>query len=165
MIAFYLVQELRMQDYMTAYRATGRPPQPCPPTPSTRAERTRLSLPPLFEPYIEIGGQPAPLQQSVAVAISLNTLPGESTPPPRDVNALPDVQIFEQTPDTLDGVSRVYLQNIVCQPLYRAFSPEVRDRLSFIAGTLLKHTQELRCKAYTAGKIYVPEIIGIASIL
>ncbi|KAJ8462559.1 hypothetical protein ONZ51_g10832 [Trametes cubensis] len=47
-------EERRYFDYLTSYRATGRPPLPCPPTPTDAAQRTALGLPPLFEPFTEL---------------------------------------------------------------------------------------------------------------
>ncbi|TFK71070.1 hypothetical protein BDN72DRAFT_838168 [Pluteus cervinus] len=46
-------EELRMEDYLTAYQATGRPPQPCPEQPTDDAQRRALGLPPVFQPFPE----------------------------------------------------------------------------------------------------------------
>ncbi|KAJ7289316.1 hypothetical protein C8J57DRAFT_1277334, partial [Mycena rebaudengoi] len=43
-------EEVRIADYLTSYRASGRPPQPVPPLPTNAAERAALRLPPLFVP-------------------------------------------------------------------------------------------------------------------
>ena len=89
--------------------------------PTDAAERQRLGLPPFFEPYIEIGGQPAPRAQSAQIAVKLVTSPN---PPPNRLDMLPALQIFEPTVDTSDSGKKVHLQSIVCQYLYSAFSPE-----------------------------------------
>ncbi|KAJ7659579.1 hypothetical protein DFH06DRAFT_1402552 [Mycena polygramma] len=43
-------EEVRIADYLTAFRATGRPPQPSPPYPLDPAMRAAQQLPPLFVP-------------------------------------------------------------------------------------------------------------------
>lgn len=44
-------QEVRIEDYIRAYQATGRPPPPCPQEPSDETQRKLLNLPPLFKPH------------------------------------------------------------------------------------------------------------------
>ncbi|OBZ69859.1 hypothetical protein A0H81_10149 [Grifola frondosa] len=46
-------EERRVQDYLHAYRTTGRPPAPCPQVPIDPQARAALRLPPLFEPHVE----------------------------------------------------------------------------------------------------------------
>jgi len=43
-------EETRVNDYIQAYRSTGRPPQPCPQQPEDESQRKSLNLPPLFKP-------------------------------------------------------------------------------------------------------------------
>ncbi|KAJ7445302.1 hypothetical protein FB451DRAFT_1568156 [Mycena latifolia] len=43
-------EEVRIADYLASYRATGRPPPPCPPYPTDPAARAAQRLPPLFVP-------------------------------------------------------------------------------------------------------------------
>ncbi|KAJ7776031.1 hypothetical protein DFH07DRAFT_951937 [Mycena maculata] len=43
-------EEVRISDYLTSYRATGRPPPPVPAFPAEPAARTAQGLPPLFTP-------------------------------------------------------------------------------------------------------------------
>lgn len=116
-----------MADYLKAYQTTGQSPKHCPRSPTDRAERARAGLPPLFEPYIEIGGSPAPPEQSAAASVTLLSLERVTGTPPHDLSALPDVQFFQATPDTSEAGNKVFLQNVVCQHMYSAFSPEVRN--------------------------------------
>ena len=113
-----------MEDYKKSYQTTGKPPQPCPITPTGRADRERAGYPPLFTPYVEIGGNAASLEQCIGTAVMLAAL---GNPAPKDPTQLPDVQVFQPTPDTSESGARVWHQNIVSQHLYSAFSPEVRD--------------------------------------
>jgi len=43
-------EEIRTNDYLKAYRSTGRPPQSCPQQPEDESQRMYLNLPPLFKP-------------------------------------------------------------------------------------------------------------------
>ncbi|KAJ6493242.1 hypothetical protein C8R45DRAFT_1212649 [Mycena sanguinolenta] len=43
-------EEVRIADYLTSYRSTGRGPPPCPPYPTEPAARAAQGLPPLFVP-------------------------------------------------------------------------------------------------------------------
>ncbi|PSR71535.1 hypothetical protein PHLCEN_2v12586 [Hermanssonia centrifuga] len=132
-------EEARIQDYVKAYTATGRPPQPCPEHPTDPAERVRLGLPPIFEPYIEVGGTPVSQSQgSSTTNLHINT--SIAGPPPTDINALPEVQRFVPTSDASESGQQVQLQSIACQHVFSGFSFE-----------------ELRCQAYKVGKLIVPE--------
>ncbi|KAF8652618.1 hypothetical protein AX16_004307 [Volvariella volvacea WC 439] len=46
-------EEVRIEDYIKAYSTTGRPPMPCPQTPTSDTERISQGLPLLFRPYPE----------------------------------------------------------------------------------------------------------------
>lgn len=74
-------QEQRTSDYLKSYQTVGKPPQPVPDTPSGKAERLALGLPPLFEPLVEVAG--------AGVALNLADLP--------------EVQVF--VPSRLEGSS------------------------------------------------------------
>ncbi|KAI0343588.1 hypothetical protein BDW22DRAFT_1356049 [Trametopsis cervina] len=130
--------ELRVADYIKAYTTTGRPPAPCPPLPLHPADRIQAGLPPLFQPYVEVDGKPF-TEDSLVLSLQLNSSTG---PPPQDVTALPDVQIFSPTSDVNEAGQAVHLQSITTQSVYRGFSFE-----------------ELRYQAYRLGKKIVPEAI------
>ncbi|KAI0821327.1 hypothetical protein BC629DRAFT_1460027 [Irpex lacteus] len=134
-------EELRVHDYIKAYSATGRPPQPVPPLPLHPGDRARAGLPPLFVPYVEVNGVPSQ-DDSMAMSMLMNE-PPVTGPPPQDLNALPDVQTFTVTPDTAELGQTAYYQSIVAQHTYSAFSFE-----------------ELRYQAYRSGKKIIPEALG-----
>ena len=150
-----------MLDYMKAYRTTGRPPQPSPLNPTDRGARARAGLPPLFKPYVENGTVAAPEEHCAAAAITTLVPYASSAPPPNDISAIPDVHAYLSTPETTDVGNTVFLQHISCQYTYSAFSAEVRTLLA-ISSPLHSHLddQELRCKAYSKGKVFVPEVEG-----
>ncbi|KAI0683990.1 hypothetical protein BC835DRAFT_1294395 [Cytidiella melzeri] len=116
-------EELRIADYIKAYTTTGKPPQPCPPLPLHPTDRLRAGLPPLFQPYVEVGGQPSTEDPTV---LSLHIIASTSTgPSPQDLNALPDVQIFAPASDVSESGQTVYVQSIVAQHTFSGFSFEV----------------------------------------
>ncbi|KAI0653333.1 hypothetical protein C8Q70DRAFT_1059404 [Cubamyces menziesii] len=94
-------EERRYFDYLTSYRATGRPPLPCPPTPTDAAQRTALGLPPLFEPFTEL----------------------ESTTSLNGPNFLAQAFVPSKIRDNGTGMD-AFLQSIVGQPEYARFSFE-----------------------------------------
>ncbi|KIM63923.1 hypothetical protein SCLCIDRAFT_15402 [Scleroderma citrinum Foug A] len=94
-------EEIRTQDYLNAYIATGRPPVPCPPTPEDLAARAALGLPPLFTPLA------APNTEGVTNGVSRT---------PAD---LPQIHAF----DPFKSMGESY-QCISAQPLYSHFSHE-----------------------------------------
>jgi len=139
-------EELRMSDYLKAYSATGRSPQPCPPLPLHPAERAQLGLPPHFQPYIEVGGLPS-TEDPVAVTLQLHGSTSDG-PPPQELSAVPDTQMFSPTVDVSESGQTVYLQTIAAQHAFSRFSFE-----------------ELRVQAYRAGKIIVPIPKGVNNTL
>ncbi|KAI0629558.1 hypothetical protein C8Q77DRAFT_1140935 [Trametes polyzona] len=119
-------EERRCLDYLKAYQTTGRPPLPCPPTPTDPQQRAALGLPPLFEPLIE--------QEPLTNGIGAATTPISAVPSGAGPNML--AQAFVPTKVQEYG-SETYFQMISAQPEYSKFSFE-----------------ELRLEAYKAGKIY-----------
>ncbi|KAI0090792.1 hypothetical protein BDY19DRAFT_992203 [Irpex rosettiformis] len=134
-------EELRVNDYIKAYSSTGRLPQPCPPVPLHPADRARAGLPPIFQPYVEVGGVPSK-EDPVAVGLQVNSSSTQG-PPPQDLNALPDVQLFVPQTDASESGQAVHLQSIVAQHTFSVFSFE-----------------ELRYQAYRSGKKVVLEAIS-----
>jgi hypothetical protein len=113
-----------MTDYLKAYSTTGKPPQPCSSLPLHPADRARVGLPPLFQPYVELGGQPS-TEDPLAVTLQIYTTAIAGTPT-KDMNALPDVQMFTPTADASEpGQLTTYLQSITAQQAFSAFSFEV----------------------------------------
>lgn len=111
------MQERRIQDYLRAYRSTGKPPAPFPQQPTDRAQRAALGLPPSIEPYSEV--------------VHINTdvpMDGPSSAPVVNGAArgpIPDVHIFRPEPVSNEVRGAVF-QCIVCQPELVAWSVEVR---------------------------------------
>ena len=133
-------QEHRMQDYLHAYRSTGKPPMPCPQHPTDRARRIALGLPPFMEPYSEI----APINMDILMAHCdgpSSVANGVSPGPIRDV------QIFRPEPVTNEVRGAVF-QCIVCQPEFLAWSVEVR-----VATSYPKHGPTTICDAELLGGI------------
>ncbi|KAH9889280.1 hypothetical protein C8Q73DRAFT_153377 [Cubamyces lactineus] len=127
-------EERRYFDYLTSYRATGRPPPPCPPTPTDAAQRAALGLPPLFEPLSELEST-ANLNGVPGSSSSATTVPTPPTPTAQP-NFLAQAFVPSKVPDNTASMDAL-LQSIVAQPEYYRFSFE-----------------ELRAEAYKAGKKY-----------
>ena len=120
-------QEIRIDDYLKAYRSTGRPPQPCPQQPEDESQRTTLNLPPLFKPQ--------PIRNLTSATISSSLSPfgtvnrtGNSTDVQLDLAAritnpaeLPPGQEFR-----LFSANGEKYHCITCMPEYTNFSQEVR---------------------------------------
>ncbi|KAH9851135.1 hypothetical protein C2E23DRAFT_260052 [Lenzites betulinus] len=115
-------EERRYLDYLKAYQTTGKPPPPCPATPTDPQQRTALGLPPLFEPLIEDEALP-----NGTTSTPISAAPSGATP-----NLL--AQGFVSTKVQEYGSDTLF-ENIVAQPEYAKWSPE-----------------ELRAEAYKAGK-------------
>jgi len=68
----YPSQEVRIEDYIRAYQATGRPPPPCPQEPSDESQRKLLNLPPLFKPQSPSStGTPDPPMDSAGAKVRI----------------------------------------------------------------------------------------------
>ncbi|KAI0827766.1 hypothetical protein BC628DRAFT_1318103 [Trametes gibbosa] len=115
-------EERRFLDYLKAYQNTGRPPAPCPATPTDPQLRAALGLPPLFEPLVE--------EESLTngnTSTPISAAPSGAGPNLLAQGFVP-TKVQEYGSDTL-------FENIVAQPEYAKWSPE-----------------ELRAEAYKAGK-------------
>ncbi|KAI9568921.1 hypothetical protein HD554DRAFT_2096686 [Boletus coccyginus] len=101
-------EERRVQDYLKAYLATGRPPQPCPQSPDTPNARAALGLAPLFVPT----AIPVP-------ADNLTSTHSTSTAPATLPADLPATHEFRSTKSNGDC-----FESISVQTLYSHFSHE-----------------------------------------
>ncbi|KAG6873126.1 hypothetical protein C0995_002499 [Termitomyces sp. Mi166 len=113
------LQELRIDDYIRAYNATGRPPLPCPQIPTDSASRTRAGLPPLFEPLSD----------------SKLTGTNSTQSSTRDPSALPAAQEFTAT--KLEGES---FHTLSAMPLYQFFSLEELRMYAYLRGNKVSPT-------------------------
>ncbi|KAL4079301.1 hypothetical protein J3A83DRAFT_4208700 [Scleroderma citrinum] len=111
-------EEIRIQDYLDAYIATGRPPAPCPQTPDASATRAALGLPPLFTPLAVPNTDTAPNNGAARL--------------PAD---LPPTHAFE--PFKSLGES---FQSISAQPLYSHFSHEELRHHAYLSGNKIAPT-------------------------
>ncbi|KAF7314037.1 hypothetical protein HMN09_00562300 [Mycena chlorophos] len=136
-------EEVRMSDYLNAYRTTGRPPPPVPPLPTDPASRTAQGLPPLFVPAPFPGG---PLTASSGVAPTATVFgvqPGTGLPSTSATNTdpakLPIAQTFTPPvvqPQTVGGEREVYMV-ITVAPEYSHWSPEELRYYAYARGTRL----------------------------
>ncbi|KAG5717210.1 hypothetical protein E4T56_gene17221 [Termitomyces sp. T112] len=117
-------EELRVDDYIRAYNATGRGPPPCPQTPADSVSRARAGLPPLFEP----------LSNS---KLTNNNATSDSTPSStvRDPTALPTAQEFTST--ELEGE---FFQTLSSMPLYQFYSLEELRTYAYLRGNKVSPT-------------------------
>ncbi|KAI0785738.1 hypothetical protein C8Q75DRAFT_307611 [Abortiporus biennis] len=144
-------EEQRIEDYLIAYRSSGRPPAPVPQEPPGVEQRRKLGLPPLFQPHIEVGqSSPLPSRPLITPIASLPPIitpiitPKRSEPMITDLNAIPAVQVFTSFIEKEENTNEmIHYQCIVCDPKYSHFSVE-----------------ELRYQAYRTGKTHVPEAVN-----
>jgi len=125
-------EELRVADYLKALVATGKPPLPCPPLPTSEHERMALGLLPLFKPHVEVG------PSALGTVSSPDSLDGSrsgggSTRSILDPESLPAIHIFQ----VVKGEAGELYQSLASQPEFLNFSHE-----------------ELRRNAYAKGSIY-----------
>ncbi|KZT72338.1 hypothetical protein DAEQUDRAFT_664449 [Daedalea quercina L-15889] len=113
-------EERRVQDYLNAYRTTGRSPTPCPSQPTNPAQRAALGLPPHIEPYSEIVNSNTDSVMDDGPSSSSITING--TRP----GAIRDMHGFRPQPVTGETSRDAVFQSIVCQPEFLAWSFEVR---------------------------------------
>lgn len=102
-------QEVRIEDYIKAYQATGRPPVPVPQEPADELARKALNLPPLFKPY----SVPSTSSSSVALVSTAQRI--------TDPTQLPPAQEFR-----LRSTDSEKYHDISCMTEYEFFSHEVR---------------------------------------
>lgn len=96
-----------MQDYLDAYKSTGRLPQPCPQSPDTPTARAALGLPPLFVP--------------AAIPVPSDAINNTANPSDAPLT-LPPHHDFRSTHTVLGE----HFESIAAQTLYSHFSHEVR---------------------------------------
>ncbi|KDQ56322.1 hypothetical protein JAAARDRAFT_308885 [Jaapia argillacea MUCL 33604] len=106
-------EELRIEDYLKAYTATGKPPPPCPQTPTWDDARSKLGLPPLFKPH-PIYTQAGPEERAGEVA---------------STSTLPEIQLLRPLRDA----GQIYM-NIVVQSEFSKFSPEELRHYAYSKG-------------------------------
>lgn len=114
-------EELRANDYVKAYTATGRPPAPVPDLPNTPNARHALGLPPIFSP-IPIESTP-----SISPAGIVTEKPITS---PSD---LPTIQVFQPTKIPIDG----QFQSITAQTTFSLFSYEELRLYAYLSGNIM----------------------------
>jgi len=117
-ISDFSVKEIRIQDYLTAYSTTSRPPIPVPQDPAGERERIALGLPPLFEPHVEVlsGSEPT------TPAKSQSTFPFGAVKAVIEPSQLPKVHLFQPFASN-DGETYYSMSAL---PEFKFFSHEVR---------------------------------------
>ncbi|KAF7362653.1 hypothetical protein MVEN_00614400 [Mycena venus] len=128
-------EEVRIADYLTSYRATGRPPPPCPPYPTEPAARTAQGLPPLFVPAPFPGTastSPAPsiFGGGSAAASTSSSSASVITDPAR----LPLPQTFAAPVAVGTGSERESFASIAAQPEYGHWSHEELRYHAYLRG-------------------------------
>jgi hypothetical protein len=120
-------EEIRIDDYIKAYRSTGRPPQPCSQEPEDESQRKSLNLPPLFKPH--------PIRNAT---LTINGLDNSTTDvqlnlPERITNPakLPSGQEFR-----VHSASGETYHCISCMPQYTNFSQEELQYYAYLAGNI-----------------------------
>ncbi|KAJ7093816.1 hypothetical protein B0H15DRAFT_830832 [Mycena belliarum] len=136
-------EEVRIADYLTSYRATGRPPPPCPPYPTDPAARAAQRLPPLFVPMPFPSQGPAsglfasgPSPFGIGSGAGAGAASTSTAPPITDPTRLPAAQTFTVPVRAPEGEQ---FASIAAVPEYRHWSPD-----------------ELRYYAYARGARHPP---------
>ncbi|KAJ6592786.1 hypothetical protein B0H19DRAFT_1088526 [Mycena capillaripes] len=139
-------EEVRIADYLSSYRATGRPPQPCPPYPTDPSARAAQRLPPLFVPAPfpgsaastsapgTFGAQPQIFGAGGGVGASTS-----SAAPITDPALLPLPQTFAQpvaVPQApgASALDREAFASIAAAPEYSHWSPEELRYHAYLRG-------------------------------
>ncbi|PPR05626.1 hypothetical protein CVT24_002812, partial [Panaeolus cyanescens] len=145
-------QEVRIEDYISAYQTTGRPPAPCPPEPTDVNARKALNLPPLFVPHqmTASGPQPVTLPSDSSSAFNFSSgastgsalaLPTPTKPKITNPAEIPAAQEF--TPKVIPGASS-------------SGGNETFQSMSGMDEYLFFSLEELRCYAYARGQKMAP---------
>ena len=121
-------QEIRTQDYLKAYTATGRPPAPVPQEPVGETERAGLGLPPLFQPHVEGGGSDTLSTGPVAEASNPPASPAHQSRI-MDHSKLPRIPQFRPV---IENDEDTY-HNISAMPDYSFFSNEASTFMFYIS--------------------------------
>ncbi|KAH8813462.1 hypothetical protein DL96DRAFT_1535638 [Flagelloscypha sp. PMI_526] len=125
-------EEIRCNDYLKSFTATGQPPQPVPQEPTSAALRQAQGLPPLFEPYTPAG------DGSTGTALLASTSASAIVDPAQ----LPVIQNFKAVP--VDPINQTLLaaptlksetyQSVSAMPEYSNFSPEELRYYAYLQG-------------------------------
>ncbi|KAJ7454580.1 hypothetical protein B0H11DRAFT_2069095 [Mycena galericulata] len=150
-------EEIRIADYLTAYRSTGRPPPPVPAFPAEPAVRAAQGLPPLFAPTPFPADPSNPPTASSASSLfgpagsgmgaGSSSGPfgvgGSTSGPSAGANAstitdparLPLTQGFPHPVPVQQGVEREAFVSISAAPEYAHFSPEELRYYAYLRNT------------------------------
>jgi len=131
-------EEVRVDDYVSSYQTSGRPPPPAPQEPTNETQRKALGLPPLFKPQMEsthvANGVPgtsssALLGENVASSslLSQNSSTTQIVTPAN----IPLSQEFK-----VHIVAAEKYHNIVCMPEFEGFSPEELRYYAYLRGNI-----------------------------
>ncbi|KAJ7748966.1 hypothetical protein B0H16DRAFT_1552361 [Mycena metata] len=136
-------EEVRVSDYLSSYRSTGRRPDPFPQLPADARTRAMQGLPPLFVPAPFPDAGPS---TSAAPALAGNSIFGPAgsglgagatqTPPITDPARLPPLQAF-LAPVAVPGATqadREAFVAIVAAPEYSHWSPEELRYHAYLRG-------------------------------
>jgi hypothetical protein len=103
-----------VHDYLAAYKATGKPPRPCPQSPDTPSARAALGLAPLFVP--------------TAVPVPVDDLSGTNTTTNAPATLPADLPAIHAFRPTKSAASSERFESLSAQTLYSHFSHEVGFR-------------------------------------
>ncbi|KAK7057905.1 hypothetical protein R3P38DRAFT_2843581 [Favolaschia claudopus] len=126
-------EEVRISDYLTSYRSTGRPPPPCPTYPSDPAARAAQGMPPLFVPA-PFPGAPSTSTSASTAPTSLFASGAASTSAITDPTRLPLPQVFSEATAVTTGAERESFASIAMAPEYRHWSPEELRYYAYFRG-------------------------------
>ncbi|EKM76007.1 hypothetical protein AGABI1DRAFT_131726 [Agaricus bisporus var. burnettii JB137-S8] len=163
-------EEVRIDDYIQAYRTTAQPPKPVPELPSGDKERSSLGLPPLFKPISEhdpvLAGRPKenPLSSRIAlnngvgvgrVGTGTGTTTGTGITGSSEIGAvarrvsdpgnLPEFQDFKNV-----KVAGETFLTISCSEQYSTFSPEELRFYSYKNKDKLRGSESENLESITA---------------
>lgn len=116
-------KEIRIQDYVTTYSTTGRPPIPVPQDPAGERERVALGLPPLFQPHTEVlsGVPTTPTNTKSSSPFTLGAVKAITEP-----SQLPKIHAFQPL-----VVNEETFCSMSALPEFLLFSHEVRVVFNF----------------------------------
>lgn len=115
-----LIQEVRIDDYIQAYMATGKPPQPVTQFSDGDKGQSTLGLPPIFKPTSEHDPILANRPKETAPPLAAQPVTANG-PPKKDLTDIPAVQEFKG-----ERVGNETFYTISCAEQFSGYSPEVR---------------------------------------
>jgi len=119
-----------VDDYISSYQSSGRPPPPVPQEPTDETQRKALGLLPLFKPQSEntlAGGLPGTSSSALGSNVASSSLLASSSQNTSSSSKIvnpADIPIGQEF--KLYVVAAEKYHNIGCMPEYEGFSPEVR---------------------------------------